>query len=163
MKPFKILLISIVSILLLGCSSNPKYINLKSKPSDLFYTNEIYTNIKEKEDLKVQIFDTNVYKYFDVSDEEKTVIPSFIDSLGEEDFGVSTEGIDEKTNPRYKLILTFKNSKYIINIYNKDYATISPWDGVFQEDTISMKEVPISYNLYEFCEYTTKKALGQLP
>ena len=55
------------------------------------------------------------------------------------------------------MYFTFKNSKYVINIYNDKYAVVFPWDGKYPMDYINMSKVPIAYNLDGICNYIYSK------
>lgn len=160
MKFRKLLLLFIISLLLISCSSDPRYINFKTKPNNNYYTNELYKKLKNNEDVSIRIFDNNSYEYYEVEEKEEIFLPDFITFLDTDYFGVE---IPSNKDPRYKLIISFADTQYGINIYDDKLITVYPWDGVFPSDTISMEKVPVYYNLYEFCDYTTKKALGQLP
>lgn len=159
MKYLKLLLLLIIICIIPGCTmaQNPEYISLKTKPTTNFYTNEIYNKISKDESFTLKVFDMNVYKYFDVNTEEHSIILEFIDNLKPTNFNVE---ITPEITPRYKLIIEFEDSKYIMNAYNDKELSIYPWDGTFPEDTLSMESVPSYYNVYKFCEYITKISQG---
>lgn len=159
MKKFiTIILLIITSINFTGCSLNTaQYIRPKSKPSENYYTNEIQNKIDENLEYTLRIFDMDYYKYYEVSKEEHSILPEFIDSLSAENYSANLESDLEH---KYKLIIEFPDSKYIINIYNNNLISIYPWDGVFEEDIITMDGVSDYYNLYKFCEYAKKVSNG---
>jgi len=113
--------------------------------------------LDQNDSYTIKIFDLNVYKYYDVNEEEHSILPEFIDSLNDENYGAVVE---EGLSPEYKLLLEFSDVKYIINAYNDKLISIYPWDGVYDEDTISMEGVSDYYNLYKFCEYIKKVSNG---
>ena len=53
----------------------------------------------------------------------------------------------------YQLRLTIDNQKYIIKIFDYTLISIAPYDGNYEEDIIVMDNVPIRYNLYDYCYY----------
>ena len=159
MKYLKLLLVLILICIIPGCTikQNPEYISLKSKPNSHFYTGEIYNKLTKAEPYTLKVFDMNIYKYFIVNTEEHSIVLEFIEDLKETNYNTD---IESTLNPRYKLIIEFENSKYIINAYNDKQISVYPWDGTFKSDTISMDGVPDYYNIYKFCEYITKISQG---
>ncbi|MBU3102536.1 DUF4883 family protein [Clostridium gasigenes] len=159
MRYLKLILILMIICIIPGCTvaQNPEYISLKTKPNTHFYTGEIYSKLSKDEPYTLKIFDMNVYKYFSVNTREHSIVLEFIENLKEPNFNIE---IDSKLEPRYKLIIEFEDSKYVINAYNEKELSVYPWDGTFPEDTISMEDVPDYYNIYKFCEFITKISQG---
>lgn len=159
MRYLKLTLFLIIICLLPGCAltKNPEYISLKTKPNTHFYTGEIYSKLSKDEAYTLKVFDMNVYKYFDVDTEVHSILLEFIENLKEPSFNIE---IDQTLTPSYKLVIEFEDSKYIINAYNDKQISVYPWDGTFNEDTISMEGIPDYYNIYKFCEYITKISQG---
>ncbi|SDO77481.1 DUF4883 family protein [Clostridium gasigenes] len=159
MRYLKLILILMIICIIPGCTvtQNPEYISLKTKPNTHFYTGEIYSKLSKDEPYTLKIFDMNVYKYFNVNTREHSIVLEFIENLKDPNFNIE---IDSKLEPRYKLIIEFKDSKYVINAYNEKELSVYPWDGTFPEDTISMEDVPDYYNIYKFCEFITKISQG---
>ena len=159
MRYLKLILILMIICIIPGCTvaQNPEYISLKTKPNTHFYTGEIYSKLSKDEPYTLKIFDMNVYKYFNVNTREHSIVLEFIENLKEPNFNIE---IDSKLEPRYKLIIEFEDSKYVINAYNEKELSVYPWDGTFPEDTISMEDVPDYYNIYKFCEFITKISQG---
>ena len=50
-----------------------------------------------------------------------------------------------------------KKDKYIINVYNKQYISVYPFDGNFSMDYIDMSNIPEAYNLYNLCNFLFNK------
>ena len=159
MRYLKLILILMIICIIPGCTvaQNPEYISLKTKPNTHFYTGEIYSKLSKDEPYTLKIFDMNVYKYFNVNTREHSIVLEFIENLKDPNFNIE---IDSKLEPRYKLIIEFEDSKYVINTYNEKELSVYPWDGTFPEDTISMEDVPDYYNIYKFCEFITKISQG---
>ncbi|MBB6622206.1 DUF4883 family protein [Clostridium gasigenes] len=159
MRYLKLILILMIICIIPGCTvaQNPEYISLKTKPNTHFYTGEIYSKLSKDEPYTLKIFDMNVYKYFNVNTREHSIVLEFIENLKDPNFNIE---IDSKLEPRYKLIIEFEDSKYVINAYNEKELSVYPWDGTFPEDTISMEDVPDYYNIYKFCEFITKISQG---
>lgn len=159
MKKFiSFILVLTFAYLFTSCTFNEsQYIRPNTKPTDNYYTNEIRDKLNNNEDYTIKIFDLNVYKYYEVDKKEHSIIPEFIDALKNESYGID---IEDELTAKYKIIIEFENSKYIINTYNDKLITINPWDGVYPEDKISMDGVPDYYNLYKYCEYIKKVSSG---
>ena len=151
--------ILIVSFSLIGCTNFNKsqYIPPKEKPTLTYYTNEIKNKLDNNESFNIKVFDMNVYKYYEVSKDEHTILLEFIDSLSSNNF---SSDIDKTLIPSFKVIIEFSDSKYVINAYSNSLVTIYPWDGIYKEDIISMENVSDYYNIYKFCEYIKKVSLG---
>lgn len=148
----------ITSLSFTGCNLNTsQYISPKSKPSENYYTNEIQNKINENSDYTLRIFDMDYYKYYEVSKEEHSILPEFIDSLSNENYSATLEN---NLKPKYRLIIEFSDSKYIINIFNNELISIYPWDGVYKEDVLTMDGISDYYNLFKFCEYEKKISNG---
>lgn len=153
-KFIRFILIITTTFLLVGCTFNEsQYIKPSTKPNANYYTEKIKEQLNETEDYTIKVFDLNIYKYYEVNKSENSIIPEFIDNLNIDNFDIL---IDENLKAEYRLIIQFPNEKYIINVYNENSVSIQPWDGIYPEDTISMENIPVYYNLYKYCEYIKK-------
>lgn len=152
MKKLKILFIFLIICMLQGCSlDDPKYLHFSNKKDPAFYTKEVYSRILNNEQFKMILFNTNLYKDISIDSSENDIIKNFISSLTDKDY--ESQELPNKTEI-YELRLEFSDgSKYIINVYNNNLATLHPWDGNYPEDIISMEEVPVHYNLFDFCTH----------
>ncbi|MDO5518583.1 MAG: DUF4883 family protein, partial [Clostridium sp.] len=101
------------------------------------------------------VFDTNLYKEIPVESSENAIIENFLNSLTEDDY--LNEPIKDKEPFRIKIV--FKDEKYLLRVYNESLVSISPWDGTYKEDTISMENLPLRYNLIDFCNHIENKPL----
>lgn len=155
MRRIKLLFLIIVLLLLQGCSLNSaRYINFEQSPSKSYYTEKIKENLSDNSDYTLDVFDTNLYKYFKVDTEDLGILKDFISNLSDEDF------LDEytpKNKEKFRIIITFSDEKYIIKIYDNKISTITPWDGNYSEDIIDMSNLPTHFNLYDFCSYVQHK------
>ena len=156
MKILNLLCVSILLIFsLTGCAyDDPKYIHFEKKPSNNAYTTEIAENLSLKTPYSIELFNTDLYKTFPLTDEEKKILINFIKSTTIDNFNdyekISLVEV-------YQLRITFDNGdKYIIKVYNDNLISVNPYDGIFNEDIINMNNIPIHYNLYDFCIYTEK-------
>ena len=159
MKYLKFIYILLLVTLLSGCVFNdPKYINLKTKHNLYYYSNEIYEKIKNNESYSLKVFDVNFYEYHEVSEEDEDILPCFLESLSNDNYVSELNLENEKV--KYKLIIEFDNdnSKYVINVYDKNSITLFPWDGNLEEDMITMTDIPMRNNIYSFCVYIINKA-----
>jgi len=159
LKKIKFIFIIVILLFTLnGCSfQNPKYINLSSKPSNHYYTDELENKILNNETFTLYVFDTNLYKEIEVSSEENTIIENFISALVDDNY--SDDPID--INESFRLKIVFNDDKYLIKIFNDSIVSISPWDGNYKEDVISIKDLPLRYNLFDFCNHIANKPLSK--
>lgn len=156
MKKLKLIILLLLIIILQGCGlRDPKYMHLESKATPNFYTNEVYGKILSDEDFSLEVFNTNMYKSIPVSDTENEIIENFIHSLSTEDY---KEGDIPTDREPYQIRINFSDKKYIIKVFNSNLVTLYPWDGNYQEDIISMNNIPIHNNLYDFCKHIENEA-----
>ena len=158
MKRFNLIIITLLLLLTLnGCSTeNSKYINFSTKPNNHYYTDQLENKILADENFTIYVFDTNLYKEIEVSKEENPIIKNFISTLISDNY--STEKINNKEI--YRLKIVFSNDKYLIKVFDNSIISISPWDGNYQEDIISIKDLPLRYNLLDFCNHIANKPLS---
>ena len=141
-----------------GCSFQySKYINFSVKPSNHYYTDELENKILNNENFTLYVFDTNLYKEIEVPIEENPIIENFITSLIDNNY--SDEQINIKEPFRLKIV--FNDDKYLIKIFNDSVVSISPWDGNYKEDVILIKDLPLRYNLFDFCNHILNKPLSK--
>lgn len=153
-KLIRFILIIATTFLLISCTFNEsQYIKPKAKPTPNYYTEKIKEQISKNKEYTIKVFDLNIYKYYEVNQDENTILPEFIDNLNIDNFNIE---INENLKAEYRLIIEFPDEKYIINAYNENLISIQPWDGSYPEDTISMENIPDYYNLYKYCEYIKK-------
>lgn len=158
MKKFNLIFITLLLFLTLnGCiTENPKYINFSTKPNNHYYTDKLENKILTDDKFTLYVFDTNLYKEIEVSKEENPIIKNFISSLVSDNYFEET--VDSKELYRLKII--FNDDKYLIKIFDNSIVSISPWDGSYKEDFISIKELPLRYNLLDFCNHIANKPLS---
>ncbi|OOM82161.1 hypothetical protein CLPUN_04630 [Clostridium puniceum] len=158
MKKFNLIFITLLLLFSLsGCiTENPQYINFSTKPNNHYYTDQLKNKILGDENFTLYVFDTNLYKEIEVSKNENPIIKNFISSLISDSY--SDEQINKKESFRIKVV--FNDDKYLIKIFDNSIASISPWDGNYKEDIISVKELPLRYNLLDFCNHIANKPLS---
>ncbi|WP_125154698.1 DUF4883 family protein [Clostridium rectalis] len=149
-KKYTYIFIILISIALLFASCNLP-INKKTKQNNFYYTDELYKNINSETSYKCSIVDTNFYKEKNIDSNDFSIINNFMKNLDIKYFTSKPKNLPSK--PSYKIFLTFKNETFVINIYDKKYVSVHPWDGYFDMDYIDMSFIPESYNLYELCNY----------
>lgn len=161
---FKKVLLPLLIILVFslnGCiSQNPKYINFTSKPSNHYYTDELKNKVLNNENFSLSVFDTNLYKDIKVNKDETIIIDSFLNSITEADY------LPYESKPQskeaFRLIVSFNDdTKFLIRIYDSSIIAVSPWDGNFEEDIISMSSLPLHYNLMDFCTHIQNKPVSK--
>lgn len=152
----------IILLLFLTLSSctlqSPKYINFSVKPNNHYYIDEIKTKILNNENFTLYVFDTNLYKEIEVPSEENSIIENFASSLTSENY--SDESPDAKEPFRIKILFE-DNSEYLLKIFNDSTISISPWDGYYKEDVISIKDLPLRYNPFDFCNHIANKPMSK--
>lgn len=157
----KLNLIFIAFILLstlIGCNvESAKYINFSVKPNNHYYTDELKAKILNNENFTLYVFDTNLYKEIEVPSEENPIIQNFITSLTNDNY--SDEQINMKEYYRVKIVLD--DNQYLIKVFDNSIISISPWDGTYKEDVLSIKELPLRYNLFDFCNHIANKPLSK--
>lgn len=155
MKYLKILFSFFICFSLCGCFlDDPKYITFETKPTTYYYSDELYSKLKENPSFTLQVFDCSFYKYYDVPKEDYDIVESFLTSLRTENYLEEVPEEFKDIRAKYKLIISLGSSKYIINAYSSDLDTIYPYDGSFKEDIIdSTKNVDARNNIYDFCVY----------
>ncbi|MCE5220292.1 MAG: DUF4883 family protein [Clostridium sp.] len=157
----KLNFIFIILLLLLtlnGCYfQDLGYINLSTKPNNHYYTDELENKILNNENFTLYVFDTNLYKEIEVPSEENPILENFISSLVEDNY------LDEKVDMKepFRLKIVFDDDKYLMKIFNDSVVSISPWDGNYKEDVISIKGLPLRYNPFDFCNHITNKPLSK--
>ncbi|MBC2396481.1 DUF4883 family protein [Clostridium tetanomorphum] len=150
---FIIISLIIVSFIFSSCSN----ISIKkAKKNNFYYTNMLAKTIYTEQNYKCNIVDTNFYKGIDLSSDNFNIIKNFISSLDTKYFISVPKDLPDK--PPYKMLLTFKKEKFVINIYNEKYISIHPWDGYYEMDYIDMSKIPSSYNLFNLCNYIVSKS-----
>ncbi|BCZ47428.1 lipoprotein [Clostridium gelidum] len=159
MKKLNFIFIIILLLFILnGCSfQDPKYINLSTKPSNHYYTDELENRILNNENFTLYVFDTNLYKEIEVPIEENDIIENFISALVDDNYSEDQIDIEEP----FRLKVVFNDDKYLINVFNDSIVSISPWDGNYKEDVISIKDLPLKYNLLDFCNHIANKPLSK--
>lgn len=155
-KLLSVIILFIITLPLFSCDvQNAKYINFTSKPSNHYYTDKLRNKILNNNPYELYVFDTNLYKEIPVEKSENVIIENFLNSLTESDY--INEPIKDKEPYRIKIV--FKDEKYLMRVYNESLISISPWDGTYKEDTVSMNNVPLRYNLIDFCNHIENKPL----
>jgi hypothetical protein len=147
----------LLSINLTGCNlQNYQYINFSVKPNNHYYIDEIKNKILNNKNFTLYVFDTDLYKEIEVPKDENSIFEDFISSLTDENYSV--EAPNSKEPFRIRLYFNDKD-QYFIKVFNDSIISISPWDGIFNEDVISIKNLPLRYNLFDFCNHIENKPI----
>ena len=109
---YKILFIIFFSITVLTGCNNPKYINLKKKPS-LYYHSEKLYNLSKTHDYTLNILNNNYYSELIIDNDDKNILENFLNSLTTSSFIEKPKDLPSK--PMYKLFVNCNNEKFIIN------------------------------------------------
>lgn len=149
---YLIIPILISSMFFVSCTSP-----IKNKPNNYFYTESLFNYLGESKEFSSNLYETNLHKESSLTKEDMDVLMNFFSSLNTNDFIDEPYDIDK--TPAYKIFININSAKYVINIYDTDFVSIYPWDGNKPMDFISMKNIPVAYNLYNFCKYKINKPL----
>ena len=162
MKKITLILSFILILSFKSCSNNmmSEYLGPQEKEISNLYGSKLNDLFVNSGNFTVKIFDMDYYTYYSVNEEDFIVVKDFMNFLKEEDFSLDNSTNFDNTRPKFKLILEFEEEKYVFNIYDKEFTTLYPWDGVYEEDIINMSNVPEYYNLYKFCNYVIKVTKG---
>ncbi|AGF58151.1 hypothetical protein B0P06_003537 [Clostridium saccharoperbutylacetonicum] len=158
-KISSIFIILLLSLTLTGCDfQNPRYINFSMKPNNHYYIDKIKNRILNNYKYKLYVFDTNLYKEFQIPDEEDNIVEDFISSINSDAY--TDETITSKEP--FKLTIIFDNGeKYLIKVFNSSIISVAPWDGFYKEDVISIKDLPLKYNLFDFCNHVLNNPISK--
>ena len=144
------------SLSLFGCKYNlNKNAFIKSKPNNYYYSNLIMKDLSLEKPAELYGLYMNFYKKKDFSKEDLSTLVNFFNSLNNESFVEKPANLP--TKPQYKIFLTFSENKYIINVYNKNFVSVYPWDGSYNMDYIDTSKMYKAYNLYGLCKYLIPK------
>ena len=155
---FPLLLILVFS--LNGCiSNNPKYINFTTKPTNHYYTDELKNKVLNNEKFSLSVFDTDLYKDITVDKDEFIIIYNFLNSLTSDNYLSYNSKPDNKEI--FRIIVSFPDNKFLLKVYDSSLISISPWDGDYEEDIISMDSLPLRYNLLDFCNHIQNKPISK--
>ena len=159
LKKFNLIFITLLLLFTFnGCTvQNAKYINFSAKPSNHYYTDELENKILKNENFTLYVFDTNLYKEIEVPIDENIILTNLLSTIVNDNY--SNDPIDIKEPFRLKIV--FNDDKYLIKIFNNSIVSISPWDGNYKEDVISIKDLPLRYNLFDFCNHIANKPLSR--
>ena len=143
-----------------GCiSANPKYINFTTKPNIHYYTDELKNKVLNNENFSLSVFDTNLYKDITVDKDNCIIIDNFLTSLTSENY--LPYDSKPETKEVFRMIVSFNDNKYLIKVYDASIVSVSPWDGDYEEDIISMDSIPLHYNLLDFCNHIQNKPISK--
>lgn len=143
----------IISILLSSCNFNFQF-NSK-KPNNYYYTNLLAECISKEVSYKCTAINTSFYNEIEISQNDKTTISNLFQKLNSKNFINKPTNLPNK--PKYRLMFIFKDSTYLMDIYNEKIISIYPWDGKLEKDYIDLSSIPLSYNINSLCEYLFNK------
>lgn len=154
-----VFIILLFFLTLIGCNFQEyRYINFSMKPNNHYYIDQIRNKLLNEKKFTLHVFDTNLYKEIKVSPEDNAIVEDFISSLTKDSYS------DEKINLKepFRLKITFDdNNIYLIKVFNDSAISISPWDGIYPEDIISIKDLPLKYNLFDFCNHILNNPISK--
>lgn len=148
-KSFIYLLLIIFPFSFLSCKVDFQ----RKKPTNYYYTNLLGKSLTLQDANKAVVVEMNFNKEKVVPKEDIETIKNLIRNLKKSNFIEKPKELPAK--PAYKILLSFKDDKYVINIYNDRFLSIHPWDGTHPMDYIDMNNIEISQNLFYICKYIT--------
>jgi hypothetical protein len=150
-------LIIAVFILFTGCTNNLNLLEYNSKKQNKFYyTNILVKKLKQEMPSKCIITETNFHKEKPLDKETIKDVKDMFESLNQKNFINTPKNISNK-KPFYKIIIEFKQEKFLVNIYSSTLVSVYPWDGIYSMDYIDTSKIPISLNLYSLGKYIFKQ------
>lgn len=155
-KRISVLLITLIILsIFTGCKIKATDIPIaRKKPNNYYYTSLLATSMITDNNIKGSVFELNLHKEKELTQEGYENIIVFFKTLRSKNF--VNKPVDLPAKPQYKLFITSKNDKYVINIYNDKFVTIHPWDGIYIVDYIDISDINTRYNPYELCKYLFK-------
>lgn len=147
-KAKKIILLTVLTIFLAcfcGCDNELLH---KEKPFNFYYTNLLAGSFVKEKVIKVSLIDTVYYKNYSLNNSEISVLKNFLIHLEKHNYINRPSNLPSK--PMYRFFLTFSKTKFVLDVYNKNYVTISPWDGYYSKDFLDITDIPSSCNPYNF-------------
>lgn len=149
MKKAAIFIYSFSIFIFLSSCSVPNIVNINAKPQTDYYYNQINNKISNN-DFDISIIDTNFYKKINVTDDYKDMFKSFVSYITPDDITEDPEKTFNKES--YRIHIKFSDgSQYLIKVVDNETILLCPQDGRYSEDIISMKNIPVRYNLYDLC------------
>lgn len=149
LKKLLVFILVVISLAATGCTN----IDLlhKTKPSAFYYANCLLKSFHTEKSVKASLIDTSYYKNHALTADEVNQTIEFLNKLTKNNFIKKPVKLPSK--PLYRMFYSFSNTKYVIDVFNKDYISIYPWDGDFEKDYLNISSIPASCNLYNLCEY----------
>jgi hypothetical protein len=126
----------------------------RKKPNNYYYTNLAAQSLIKNNEVKVSIMEMNLLKEKPLPKEGNENLIGFFKTLRSQSF--ISKPADLPSKPQFKIFITGRNEKYVINVFNDKYVSIFPWDGVYTMDYIDMTNVNVLYNLNGLCKYFFK-------
>lgn len=155
-KTLTIAFILIFTLTFVGCEQ----INFKNyKTAKNYYFLELVKNITTCKNHKITLLDTNFYKTIELKTNDINTIFNFMNSLKKQDFIDKPKDLPKK--PQYKIFFKLDKNKFVINVYNKNYISIFPWDGKYTMDYVDMSKMYAEYNLYNLCKYLIPRTTNE--
>lgn len=163
LKKIKLFIILLIfPILIMSC--NKSFIeNLSaplriSKPSANFYTNHLIRTFKNSDDIHISILYTKTGKNKTISTKHIDSFNKFLNYIKPINFLDPNKNNIKFNDPEYRITISInKKNSFIINVFDKSFLTIHPWDGVYSPDILDISNFHESINLYNLCEFIIKK------
>ena len=144
-KYIKMFTLIILVTLLSGCTL--ENIFNREKPNSNYYTYEL-SNLISDNSFEIHILDRNVYRNISVTNEDLSILDDLLKNI-------------KDSKPIYTLFITTEKEKMILDVYGDDLISIYPWDGKYEKDYLSLKDIPNAFKMEQFCEYIFEKAKSQ--
>lgn len=155
MKKIIVLILLFIILNIQGCNNiKPQYPHLESKPNVSYYSEILYSQIEVNDNYTMEILNTNLYKTYTIKDKDKNIIKNLFKSIPNQNY-TNKKKLPE--NEAYRIKIYVNNEIYLIKVFSNELISISPWDGNYKEDIITMDNVPKRYNLYDYCIYIEDK------
>ena len=156
-KYIKMFTLIILVTLLSGCTL--ENIFNREKPNSNYYTYEL-SNLISDNSFEIHILDRNVYRNISVTNEDLSILDDLLKNIKDSNYLLETPD-DLPSKPIYTLFITTEKEKMILDVYGDDLISIYPWDGKYEKDYLSLKDIQNAFKMEQFCEYIFEKAKSQ--
>ncbi len=162
-KKIKLLLILLLfPVLIMSC--NKSFINTISaplrisKPSANFYTNHLIRTFNNSNNVHISILYTKTGQNKTISEKHMDTFSKFINYIKPINFLDPNKNTINLNDPEYRITISInQKNAFIINVFNKSFLTVHPWDGIYSPDVLDISNFHESINLYNLCEFIIKK------
>lgn len=146
-KIIYIFLLTFISIFFTSCSTY-EYINYSKKPNATYYLDkmrETHENINS-----IRIVESNFFKEIEVNKKDFNLIYDMLREINKQNI---LEKYELSDNPLYRIYIDIFTDKFVMDIYGDDVISIYPWDGNYEKEIYSIKDLALSLKAESIAKY----------